>query len=103
MLFATHKVARERQNVRESDFKLDLFPTQSGRGSRGRDLVKSSCELLCGFNKRGSRDRALSRYAPPFDRGFGQPCLREVMREQRRLGCSGGGELITQNLSRAAV
>jgi len=47
--------------------------------------------------------RPLSRLAPPFDSGFGQPCLREVMREQLRLGCSGAGKLIAQNLTRAAV
>ena len=62
-------------------------------------LVKRPFELLCAFNKRGSRQRALSRFAPPFDSGFGQPCLREVMREQLRLGCSGGGKLIAQNFS----
>ena len=103
VLFAIHKIARERQNVRESDFKLDLFATQSRRGRQGRDLVKRPFELLCGFNKRGSRQGALSRCAPPFDSGFGHPCLREVMREQLRLGCSGGGKLIAQNFTRAAV
>ena len=103
VLFAIHKVARERQSVRESDFKLDLFATQIRRGRQGRDLVKRPFELLCAFKKRGSRQRALSRCAPPFDSGFGQPCLREVMREQLRLGCSSGGKLIAQNLTRAAV
>ena len=46
VLFATHKVARERQGVRESDFKLDLFATQNRRCRQGRDLVKRPCELL---------------------------------------------------------
>ena len=32
---------------------------------------------------------------------LGQRCLGEVMREQRRFGCSGVGKLIAQNLSRA--
>ena len=67
---------------------------------QGRDLVKRPFELLCAFKKRGSRQRALSRLAPPFDGGFGHARLREVMREQRRLGRSGAGKLIAQNLSR---
>ena len=53
------------------------------------------------FRPSRSADRAsgsLPRSAPPFDRGFGQPCLREVMREQLRFGCSGVGKLIAQNL-----
>src|SRR5258708_7614908 len=103
VLFAIYKVSRERQNTRESDFKLDLFAPQSRRDRQGRDLVKRPFELLSGFNKRGSRERALSRRAPPFDSGFGQPCLREVMREQLRLGCSSGGKLIAQNFTCAAV
>jgi hypothetical protein len=70
VLFAIDKIARERKNVRESDFKLDLFATQSRRGRQGRDLVKRPFELLCGFNKRGSRQGALSRCAPPFDSGL---------------------------------
>jgi hypothetical protein len=37
------------------------------------------------------------------DSNFDQPCLREVMRQQLRLGCSGGGKLIAQNFTRAAV
>ena len=64
VLFAIHKVARERQSVRESDLKLDLFATQSRRGRQGRDLVKRPFELLCPFKKRGSRQRALSGFAP---------------------------------------
>ena len=64
VLFAIHKVARERQSVRESDFKLDLFATQSRRGRQGRDLVKCPFELLCAFKKRGSRQRPLSGFAP---------------------------------------
>ena len=71
VLFAIHKVARERQSVRESDVKLDLFATQIGRGRQGRDLVKHPFELLRAFKKRGTRQRALSRSAPPFDSGFG--------------------------------
>ena len=55
VLLATHKIARERQNIRESDFKLDLFATQSRRDRQGRDLVKRPFELLCAFKKRGSR------------------------------------------------
>jgi hypothetical protein len=31
VLLATHKIARERQNICESDFKLDLFAPQSRR------------------------------------------------------------------------
>ena len=103
VFFASHKVACERQNIRESDFKLDLFATQGWRGRQSRDLSKRSFELLRGFNKRGSRQGSLSRYAPPFDSGFGQPRLREVMREQLRLGCSSGGKLIAENLACAAV
>jgi hypothetical protein len=38
VLFAIHKVARERQRVRESDLKFDLFATQSRRGWQSRDL-----------------------------------------------------------------
>jgi len=45
----------------------------------------------------------LSRGAPPFKRGLGHPCLREVMRKQRRLGCGGVGKLIAQSLGRTAV
>src|SRR6185437_8304733 len=81
VLFTTHKVARERQSVREGDFKLDLFATQIRSGRRGCDLVKRLLELLHAFNKCGSRQRALSRRAPPFDRGFGHPSPCEVMRE----------------------
>src|ERR1700756_1690675 len=103
VLFAIRKVTRERQSVRESDLKLDLLATQSRRGRQGRDLVKRPFELLRAFNKCVSRHRALSRCAPPFDGGFGHPCLREVMREKLRLGCSGGGKLIAQDLTRAAV
>ena len=54
MLFATHKVAHERQSVREGDVKLDLFTTQIRRDWHGRDLVKRPFELLRTFNKRGS-------------------------------------------------
>jgi len=103
VLFAGHKVARKRHSVGESDFELDLFPTQIRRGRQGRDLVKRPFDLLCPFKKRGSRQGALSRCAPPLNSGFGHPCLREVMREQLRLGCSSGGKLIAQNLTRAAV
>jgi hypothetical protein len=46
VLFATHRVARERQSVRESDFKLDLFATQIRRGRQGRDLVKRPLDVL---------------------------------------------------------
>jgi hypothetical protein len=66
-------------------------------------LVKRPFELLCAFKKRGSRQGAMSRCAPPFDSSLGQPCLREVMREQLRLGRGSGGILIAQNLTRAAV
>ena len=55
VLFAIHKVAHERKSVSEKDLKLDLFATQSRRGRQGRDLVKRPFELLCPFNKRGSR------------------------------------------------
>ena len=55
VLFATHKVARERQSVPESDFKLDLFATQIRRGRQGCDLVERPFDLLCPFKKRGSR------------------------------------------------
>jgi hypothetical protein len=85
VLLAIHKVACERQSVRESDFKLDFFATQSRRGRQGCDLVERPFELLRAFNKRVSRHRALPRCAPPFDSGFGHACLREVMREQLRL------------------
>jgi hypothetical protein len=50
-----------------------------------RDLVKRPPELLDAFNKRGSRQGTLSGCTPPFDSGFGHPCLRVVMREQLRL------------------
>ena len=103
VLLATHRVARERHSARESDFKLDLFATQIRRGRQRRDLVKRPFELLHPFKKRGPRQRPLSRSAPPFDSGFGHSCLGEVMREQRRFGCSGVGKLIAQNLSRTAV
>ena len=46
VLFAIHKVAGERQSVRESDLKLDLLATQIRRGRQGRDLVKRPFELL---------------------------------------------------------
>src|SRR6185437_16386663 len=49
VLFTTHKVARERQSVRESDFKLDLFATQIRRHRQGRDLVERPFELLDAF------------------------------------------------------
>ena len=89
--------------VYERDLKLDLLATQRGRGGQGRDLVKRTCELLCGFNQRRALQRPLSRFAPPFDRSLGQARLREVMREQLRLGRSGGGKLVAQNLGDAAV
>jgi hypothetical protein len=103
VLFAIYKVARQRQDIRESDFKLDLFASQSRLDRRGGNLVKRAFELLSAFEKRRSCQGALSSRAPPFDSGFGQPSLCEVMREQLRLGCSSGGKLIAQNLSRAAV
>src|SRR5215467_10259759 len=53
--------------------------------------------------KGGTSQRLVAGFAPPFDRGFDQPRLREVMREQLRLGRSGGDKLIAQNLTRAAV
>ena len=87
----------------QRDLKLDLLATQRGRGRQGRDLVEGPCELLCGFNQRRSLQRPLSRFAPPFDRGLGQARLGEVMRQQLRLGRSGGGELVAQNLANAAV
>ena len=71
VLFAIHKVARQRQNIRESDFKLDLFASQSRRDRRGRNLVKRPFELLSAFEKRGSCQGALSSRAPPFDSGLG--------------------------------
>src|SRR5262249_50159155 len=55
VLFAIHKVARERKSVPESDLKLDLFATQGRRGWQSRDLVKRPFELLCALNKCGSR------------------------------------------------
>ena len=97
---ATHKVARQRQNVRESDFKLDLFATQMRRGRQRRDLVKRPFELLRAFKKRGSRQRALSL---PFDSGFGHPCLREMMREQLRLALGNLRKLVFERFSNAGV
>jgi hypothetical protein len=55
------------------------------------------------FRPSRSADRASERcpaVRQEFDRGFGQPCLGEVMREQRRFGCSRVGKPIAQNLSR---
>jgi hypothetical protein len=49
VLLAIRKVARERQSVRESDVKLDLFAMQIRRCRQGRDLVKRPFELLCAF------------------------------------------------------
>jgi anaerobic glycerol-3-phosphate dehydrogenase len=40
VVFAIHKVAAERQNVRESDFELDLFATQSRSDWQDGDLAK---------------------------------------------------------------
>jgi hypothetical protein len=71
VLLATHEVARERESVRKSDFKLELFATQIRSSRQGRNLVERPLELREAFNKRGSRQRALSRRAPPFDSGFG--------------------------------
>ena len=59
VFFAIHKVARERQSVRESDLKLDLFATQIRRGRQGRDLIKRPFELLRAFSR--SADRASER------------------------------------------
>ena len=42
VLLAIYKVARERQSVRESEVKLDLFATQIRRGRQGRDLGKGA-------------------------------------------------------------
>ena len=86
------------RGVCERDLKLDLLATQRRRGGQGRDLVERARELLRGFNQRRALQRPLSRFAPPFDRGFGQARLREVMRQQLRLGRSGGGEL-SRNVS----
>ena len=91
------------QSVRESDVKLDLFATQIRRGRQGRDLGKRPFELLRAFKKRGSRQRALSRSAPPFDSGFGHPCLREVMREQLRLALGNLRKLVFERFSNAGV
>ena len=103
VLLAIYKVARERQSVCESDVKLDLFATQIRRGRQGRDLGKRPVELLHAFKKRGSRQRALSRSAPPFDSGFGHPCLREVMREQLRLALGNLRKLVFERFSNAQL
>ena len=46
VLFAVHKVAGERQNVRESDFELDFFATQSRRDWQDSHLLKRTFKLL---------------------------------------------------------
>src|SRR5262249_28082289 len=89
--------------IRKSNFNLDLFAPQLRRDRQGRDLIKRPFELLLSFNKRGSRQGALSGFAPPFDSTIRQPCLREVMREQLRLGCSSGWKLIAENFARTAM
>ena len=66
VLFATRKVACERQSVRESELKLDFFAPQSRCCRQRRDLVERPFELLDAFNKRGSRQGALSGGAPPL-------------------------------------
>jgi len=102
VLFAGHKVARKRHSVGESDFKLDLFRRKSGVA--GKVAIWSSALLTCSVPSR-SADRARERCpaVPHHSIAASSSLLREVMREQLRLGCSSGGKLIAQNLTRAAV
>ena len=60
----------------ERRLKLDLFTTQRRRSGQGGDKIEGSRELLCGFDKRRALKRLLSGFAPPFDRGFADACLR---------------------------
>ena len=103
VLFATHRIARERQSVGESGVEHDLFATQSRRGRQGRDLVKRPFELLRPFKKRGSRQRALSRSAPKTDRLLDQARLSAVARQQLGLTLSDIGELALEGFSDAGV
>jgi hypothetical protein len=103
MLFAVHKVASERQNVRESDFKLDLFATQSRRGRQGRDLVKRPFELLYPFKKRGSRQRSLSGFAPQGRRLLDQSGFGAVTGQQLRLTLGNFRELVFKSFGDAGV
>jgi hypothetical protein len=103
VLFATRKVACERQSVRESELKLDFFAPQSRCCRQRRDLVERPFELLDAFNKRGSRQGALSGGAPPFDSVFGYPSLCKVMREQLRLALGNLRKLVFERFSNAGV
>ena len=79
----------------ERDLKLDLFATQRACGGQGGNVAEGARELLCGFNHRRALQRPLSRFGPPFDRGFGEARLGEVMGQYLGLGDSNGWKRVT--------
>ena len=61
VLFAIHKVARERQNVRESNLKL--ISSRRKAGVAGKVAIWSSARLSCSAPS-ASADRARERFPP---------------------------------------
>ena len=91
------------ERMNERDLEPNLFATQHGRGRRRCNLGDRACELLYRFRERRALQRALPRLAPPFDRRFGESSLREMMRQQFRLGCCPGREAVAQRFGNMAV
>jgi hypothetical protein len=73
-----------------------------GRASEFTKAANTGCRSP-GKWLRASRYRAVSRCTPPFDSGFGHPCLGEVMREQLRLPFGNLRKLVFERFSNSGV
>ena len=65
----------------QRDLKLDLL-RDAARAWQAKVAIRSRARVSCvyGFNQRRALQGPLARFAPPFDSGFGQPRLAEMMR-----------------------
>ena len=108
--FRRPMASRRYERVAIGDVDLRQSLTYSGRAGRPPRRGARPVRHLDRLAEMGDRllegraaQRLIAGFAPPFDRGFGERRLREVMRHELRLGCGTVGKLVAQYLGDATV